>query len=135
MPLLLDTGVLYALADRHDDWHQRSKQYVKQAAETLIVPVIVIPEVAYLLHTKLGSVAERKFVRSLAAGELEVEPLADEDITRAARLLEIYPEIGFVDASVVAIAERLKLARLATTDRRDFTRIRPNHVAAFELVP
>ena len=34
-----------------------------------------------------------------------------------------------------AVAERLKLKVIATTDRRDFSRIRPRHVKSFELVP
>jgi predicted nucleic acid-binding protein len=39
------------------------------------------------------------------------------------------------DASIVAMAERLKVRRIATTDRRDFARVRPRHVDALELVP
>jgi uncharacterized protein len=69
------------------------------------------------------------------ARELDVESLRDQDVTRAAAILERYPEIGFTDASVVAMAERLKVRRIATTDRRDFARVRPRHVDAFELVP
>ena len=37
-------------------------------------------------------------------------------------------------ASLVAIAERLRVARLATVDRTHFTVVRPNHVEAFDLV-
>jgi predicted nucleic acid-binding protein len=43
--------------------------------------------------------------------------------------------IGCVDASVVAVAERLKLSTLATTDRRHFQIIRPAHIDRFALVP
>jgi predicted nucleic acid-binding protein len=135
VPLLVDTGVLYALADRHDAWHKRTRQYFSKLTETLVVPVTVIPEVAYLLHTRLSASAERGFIRSLAAGELDVEPLGPKDIARAIRLLETYGDIGFVDASVVAMAERLKLVRIATTDRRHFGQVKPAHAAAFELVP
>ena len=46
-----------------------------------------------------------------------------------------YPEIGFVDASLVAVAERLKIDTIATTDRRHFQIIRPKHTRAFNLVP
>jgi predicted nucleic acid-binding protein len=49
--------------------------------------------------------------------------------------MDRYPDIGFVDASVVAIAERLRLRTIATTDRRHFGKIQPSHVKAFELVP
>jgi hypothetical protein len=40
-----------------------------------------------------------------------------------------------VDASVVALAERLGTTRIATLDRRHFGNVRPKHVAVFELLP
>jgi predicted nucleic acid-binding protein len=135
MPLLLDTGVIYALADRHDGWHERVKAYLETVIEPLVVPVTAVPEAAYLLQTRLGHEAELAFVRSLMTHEVDIEPLQQTDVTRAAAVLEVYPEIGFVDASIVAMAERLKLRRLATTDRRHFGPIRPSHIKAFELVP
>jgi uncharacterized protein len=50
-------------------------------------------------------------------------------------LLDEYPHIGFVDASVVAVTERLRVRVVATTDRRHFGAVRPRRVAALELVP
>ena len=135
MPLLLDTGVLYAVADRDDAWHVRARALVKKVRETLLVPVTVLPEVCYLLRERLGSSAETAFVRSAARGELAVENLMDADLVRAAALMREYDAIGFVDASIVAIAERLALTTVATTDRRHFAAIRPRHVPAFVLVP
>lgn len=46
-------------------------------------------------------------------------------------MVVVYSSTGFVDASVVAIAERLRHGTIATTDRRHFTAIRPRHVGAF----
>lgn len=135
MPLLLDTGILYALADRRDDWHRRARKLVDGAEAALLVAVTVLPEVCYLLRERLGAAAELRFVESLAARELAVEELRDGDLERCAALLQRYPEIGFVDASVVAVAERLRLRAIATTDRRHFAPIRPRHTAAFELLP
>jgi predicted nucleic acid-binding protein len=40
-----------------------------------------------------------------------------------------------VDATVVAVAERLRVRVLATTDRRHFGAVRPAHADAFTLVP
>jgi predicted nucleic acid-binding protein len=135
MPLLLDTGVLYALADEDDDWHARARDYLELARDVLLVPASVVPEVAYLLRERLGTAAEQAFVDSLVAGELSLENLAPADLRRTAALMKQYVSIGFVDASVVAVAERLRLPRIATTDRRHFSGIRPRHVPAFELVP
>ena len=40
-----------------------------------------------------------------------------------------------VDASVVTVAERLKITTLPTLNHRDFSVVRPRHVKAFELFP
>jgi predicted nucleic acid-binding protein len=135
VPLLLDTGPLYALADADDDWHSRVREFLKLERQSLLVPVTVIPEAAYLMRKRLGAEAEIQFAESLAYGEIAVENLTQRDLARCAELLHVYGFLGFVDASIVAMAERLKLPSLVTTDRRDFARVRPAHVAAFQLLP
>jgi len=135
MPILVDTGVLYALADRDDAWHKRALAFLEDTDELLLVPVTVIPEVTCLLRTRLGEAAERAFVASLAAGELDVEPVTIADLKRCAAIMGAHRDVGFVDASVVAMSERLKVTTIATTDRRHFPPIRPRHCAAFTLVP
>ena len=135
MPLLLDTGILYALADEDDDWHARARDFIRKNRLPLITPVTVLPEVTYLLRSRLGPDAERIFVESVAAGELAAENLTASDLARCAALLQEFAFLGFVDASVVAMAERLRLQSIVTTDRRDFRRVRPRHTSAFELLP
>ena len=44
-------------------------------------------------------------------------------------------DIGFVDAAVLALVERLKEPKLATLDRRHFGLLRPRHVDALRLLP
>jgi uncharacterized protein len=135
MPLLIDTGPLYALADADDNWHVRTRDFLQKERRSLMVPVTVIPEAAYLIRKRLGVSAEKRFAESLAVKEIAVENLTTADLRRCSELLEAYDFLGFVDASVVAIAERLKLHSLVTTDRRDFARVRPRHAPAFELLP
>lgn len=134
-PVLVDTGILYALADRDDAWHPRARRLLASAKDLLLVPVTVLPEVCHLLHERLGPRAERRFLVAVAEGELTIEDLGDSDLKRGVAILERYPAIGFVDASIVAMAERLGLSTIATTDRRHFASVRPRHVAAFRLVP
>jgi len=135
--VIVDTGVLYAMADRDDSWHERVKAYLQTQTDILIVPVTVLPEVCYLLNTYISQDAERSFVTSLLQGEMKVENLTTEDLRRTLHLLEQYTDanIGLVDATVVAIAERLKIQRILTTDRRHFSLIRPRHRSHFELLP
>ncbi len=135
MAILVDTGILYALADRRDGWHERARRWYERTPILLLVPVTVIPEVCYLMHRRLGAAAERAFVGSLAKGELETEALRAGDLARCDELLDRYAELGFVDLSVVAMAERLKISTIATTDRNHFSRVRPRHATAFRLLP
>lgn len=136
-PIVVDTGPLYAMADRDDDWHHRVVRFLERSRDELIVPVTVLPEAAYLLAAHLGPEAERKLVQSVVNGELAVEELMLQDLRRALELLRRYEDarIGLVDATIVAIAERLKISRILTTDRRDFSLVRPRHCKEFELLP
>jgi predicted nucleic acid-binding protein len=103
----------------------------------LIVPTLVVTEVAYLLGTRLGWQAEARFLGDLADGAFVLEPVHPADALRMVELVARYRDLplGTVDASVVAAAERLGVAEVATTDHRHFRVVRPTHVAAFELLP
>ena len=135
MAVLVDTGILYALADEDDAWHGRARTWAEDVSELLIVPVTVLPEITYLLQSRLGAAAELAFAQSAAAGELEIEPLRQQDLTRCCDVMRRYPDIGFVDATIVAMAERLKIEAIATTDRRHFSTVKPRHTRAYQLVP
>lgn len=56
---------------------------------------------------------------------------------RVAAVLHQYRDqnIDFADAAIVAIAERLKVQRILTLDRRHFNLLRPHHCTAFEILP
>lgn len=135
--ILADTGALYALADRRDAWHERVRAYWEEHGEPWVVPVSVVTEAAFLYARRLGPEAESDFVASLAAGDFTVETLESGDYARAADLIRAYGDLplGFVDSSLVAVAERLEVDTLLTTDRRHFTVVRPAHVPRLRLVP
>lgn len=137
MSVIADTGALYALVDASDAWHARVVEWWKRNRHPVLVPVSVIPEVTYLLQTRIGAAAEIAFVRAIAAGEFTTEPVEPEDVDRAADVMEQYADfpLGFVDASLVAIAERVDAREVLTTDRRHFGAVRPRHARGFVLVP
>lgn len=134
---ILDTGVLYALADRKDAWHRRCADFVEEHEGRLLVPSTVIPETCYLMGTHLGRRVEVAFVKALADGEMTIVHLTADDLTRCVALLKTYDDaaIGFVDASVAAIAERLKITAILTTDRRHFSIIRGKDGNPYNLLP
>jgi predicted nucleic acid-binding protein len=135
--ILVDTGILYAIADRDDTWYESAKIFLQNNADALIAPATVVPEACYLLNSYLGQEAEQSFITSITRGELRVEGLLNKDFLRSLELLRTYASanIGFVDASIIALAERLNIRRLLTTDRRHFSFIRPRHCPAFILLP
>lgn len=134
---LVDTGIIYALADKGDAWHRRAASSVLGFPGRLIVPASVIPEACYLLSSCLGPFAETAFLVALNNREMSVEQVAAPDMARTVEILKRYADadIGFVDASLVAVAERLGIDTIFTTDRRHFSLIRPAHCSAFTLLP
>ena len=99
--------------------------------------MLVITEVAHLVGTRLGVDAEVRFLGDLAAGEFAIEAVVASDWLRIAELVARYRDLplGTVDGSVVAAAERLRISKIATLDRRHFSIVRPAHIDAFDLVP
>jgi predicted nucleic acid-binding protein len=96
----------------------------------------VIAEVCYLLSERAGAAAEVGFLRSFEAGDLELAELILPDVRRWPSCPSSTPALGGgTDASIVAIAERLEVAQIATMDRRHFGVVRPRHVDAFTLLP
>lgn len=134
--ILVDSGPLVAAADADDANHAACVAYLEGAPGPLLVPCSVVPEVCYLLARELGSSAEAAFLRAFP-DDLTLQNVTVHDLRRAADLVEQYRDLplGIVDASIVALAERLRLRTIATLDRRHFSVVRPRHIVAFDLVP
>ena len=113
------------------------RRFLAADGEMLVVPITVLPELDYLLGTRLGVRAQLAALRSLRAGEFRLEAVHDADLIRCIELMEQYADsaIGLVDASIVAVAERLSIRRIVTFDRRHFAMFRPRHCDAFDLLP
>ena len=136
--IVVDTGVLLAVADSDDRWHTRCQALLEQyPSAQLALPAPVIPETAWMIASVLGPEVEGAFVASVARGDFAIIDLLPADWTRTSELVVRYADLnlGTVDASVIAVAERLNVVTVATINPRDFWVVRPNHCDAFELVP
>ena len=138
--IICDTGPLVAAALSNDADHAacvRLFNDMHAASRDLLVPVTVTAEVGYLLAREAGARVESLFLRSLAEGDFAAVDLTAVDYARMAELVGTYGNLplGTTDASVIAIAERLKLTDIATLDRRHFTVVRPSHVNSLTLLP
>lgn len=101
------------------------------------MPITVLPELGHLITHRLGSHVELAFIKSIATDEFVIETPMPEDFSRIAALMKRYADmpIGFVDASIAMLAERLDTLDIVTTDRRHFPVIRPRHGRSFRLHP
>jgi predicted nucleic acid-binding protein len=110
---------------------------IAESREALVVPITILPELDYLVATRLGSRVQQSVLQAFLADEFRIENLSRADLERSLDLVTQYADnaIGLVDASIVAIAERLRVTRVLTLDRRHFERFRPRHCSAFEIVP
>lgn len=137
MTAILDTSFLFALTDQGDRNHQRVLAVAQSVNEPLVLPVVVLPEVCYLIASRLGHKAMRRFVSSVTPETIQVKSATTEDLVRVHQILEQYADnqLDFTDAAIVAIAERLNITRVYTLDHRDFSIVRPSHCDYFELLP
>ena len=135
--ILFDTNILVAAARTADVNHHIAVRLLNTMSEPRLVPPTVVAEVCYLLSEWGGPDAEVRFLRDFRPGGLRLAELTDTDVARMADLAERYADLrlGGTDASLVAIAERLDIERIATFDRRHFTVVRPAHIDAFVLLP
>lgn len=126
--LIADTsGLLRALAKRPDGrvtWPEYAD--VLRRASMVVVPALVLVEVDYFLRTERA--AMRKLVAELfdPATTYEFDAVLPSDIVRALQIDTKFHElaIGLVDGTVAAVAERRRIYRVLTIDRRDFATLR-----------
>ncbi len=134
---LLDTGFLVALLNADDEYHQACITAFLAESPKPLLPDMVVPELAYMILRERSYPILTDFLHSVVAGELTIERTTLGDLARAAEILQKYADsrIDFVDCVIAAMAERLKIRRILTVDRRDFQLFRPRHCSYFEIVP
>ncbi|MGO9287353.1 MAG: PIN domain-containing protein [Polyangia bacterium] len=109
------------------------------SASSVIVPGLVLAEVDYFLRDNRA--AMRRLVADIfdQGTRYEYEPPLPSDIARSMELDARFAglNLGLVDGTVAAVAERRRVYRVLTTDRRDLSamRIGLRLSQALELVP
>lgn len=126
--IVVDTGVVLALFDRRDAHHAAVRELFAANPGDWILPWAILPEVDYLVFTRLGERAQQLWLADLADGGLAVEWGKADDLVSAHALIRRYAslDMGLVDAVVMVIAERLG-ADIATVDLRHFGAVRLKH--------
>ena len=81
--------------------------------------------------------AQRGLWDMVTAGGVSLLSLATDDFPRMRELMWKYHDLpmDLADAALVRVAERERLKRIFTLDRRDFQIYRPMGIGRFELLP
>ncbi|QGZ91070.1 type II toxin-antitoxin system VapC family toxin [Microcystis aeruginosa] len=113
-----DTGFVVALLNQSDIKHS-DVVAIYQNYQQILLPQTVLAEVAYLVGRSAGVSTVAAFLKGLSASRFHLIPLSETDVIRVSEILEEYKDsrIDFVDATVMAIAERLKITLVLTLDR------------------
>ena len=137
MALVIDTGPLLAALDTADPDHPACAALLVEATEDLVVPALVLAELDYWCARRLPPHAWLTFLDDVIDGAYRIEPPNARDLARARALQSTYRDLalGVVDATVIALTERLHEPKVATLDHRHFGAVRPEHVEALELRP
>ena len=135
MIAIVDAGPLFAAIDEDDRHHRRCVELLLRRDLDLVVPSLVVAEVAHFVGTRLGAQAEAGFFRNLV--DIEVESPTPNEWPAIAALVERYADfpLGGTDASVAVLAERLGTDLILTLDRRHFSALRMSDGRPFRLLP
>ncbi|MEO8195317.1 MAG: PIN domain-containing protein [Thermoanaerobaculia bacterium] len=133
--ILVDTGPLVALLDRSDPHHGDCLKAAAGLPANLSTIWPVLTEAQYLLSDLPA--AQDGLWKLLLSGRLGIAALDATDLPRIEALLRKYRDLplDLADAALVRVAERERIERIFTLDRRHFSIVRPQHRRSFDLVP
>jgi predicted nucleic acid-binding protein len=135
LEILADTSGIIALLDRDDRHHRAAVKAIE--AQTILIPATILPEVDYLSSKYLGEQVASAFLKDLVEGRFTYQFVELEDLDSALKIMARYQGVplGLVDASLVALAERYRISKVLTLDRRHFSLIKPERIDYLELLP
>lgn len=133
--ILVDAGPLVAIFHADDQNHDRCVRALRSLSGPLATVWPVLTEAMYLLsfsweaQAALWEMIETEVVVILA--------LDRGDAPRMKELMRKYRDLpmDLADAALVRVAERERVRRVFSLDRRDFTVYRPEKLGRFSIIP
>lgn len=127
--IVLDAGPLIALFDGSDRYHATAVDFVRNTRQPLVTNAPVLAEACWMLDFSVNAQLDCLRWARLA---LRIDDGVSGDLPRIAAIVEKYRDLpaDFVDASLVALCERLDCYDVASVDA-DFTIYRSASRRAF----
>lgn len=116
--VIADTGFLYALFDRDDQHHDLAVSIARGGQDVFLTSLAVVGETVHLLK-RCRLETRIDFLRWVQLGGASVVDLVADDFDPVITTMLKYGDLpaDFADATLVAIADRLGINRVATFDR------------------
>ena len=86
MLIVADTGAIIALIDADEQHHSQLLELYDADPDSWVLPWAILPEVDYLLETRVGRRAQQRFSADLTDGVFRLEWGQDSDFARAQEL-------------------------------------------------
>ena len=133
-PVLLDTGVIVALLDRSEKFHQGCSEAVRSPEAPLVTCEAVIAESCYLLRNLPG--APEAVIENVVAGIFQVPFQLSREAVGVKQVLRKYRDraIDLADACLIRMADEFGTADILTLDN-DFQIYRWGKNKSFRLLP
>jgi uncharacterized protein len=124
-----------ALIHADDRHHDSCRDALERIRESLATVWPVITEAMDLLD--FSSQAQDALWRLLERDAVKILPLDARDVPRLRELMRKYRDLpmDLADAALVRAAERERISRVFTIDRRDFEVYRPRGIRRFTILP
>ena len=120
--ILVDASFLFTLNAVNDKNRPAALAFLKSSRENLLIPEIVLAEVAHVLRQRIGQGAVLNLLDHLVQPEVNLVGLTKTDLQRARQIMATYSSADFdlADCCIMALAERLNITQVCTFDHRDF---------------
>jgi hypothetical protein len=133
--ILVDAGPLVALLDESDRHHERCSVAAAAIREPMLTVWPAFGKAMYLLRFSLQ--ARDALWEYIETRTVRIVDLDLEDCARMRHLMRKYHDLpmALAEAALVALAERERINRIFTIDRRDFSIYKPAGMKRFEIIP
>ena len=114
--ILIDTGPLIALFDKDDKYHNKVKDFIKNAKYRFITTTAVITEVSHMLDFNIN--AQIDFFEWIMKEGVILQEISQKDISRIIELTKEYSDrpMDFADATLVIAAEKTGIKKIISID-------------------
>lgn len=133
--VLVDAGPLVALIHADDVHHAVCVRALRSIRDPLATVWPAFTEAMYLL--RFSADGQDALWDMVVSGALDLLPLGLDDAPRLRDLMRKYADLpmDLADAGLVCVAERERLRRVFTLDRRHFQVYRPARLGRFIILP